>query len=281
MMLLIAAIHRDWGAAQGHFDEFRFFTGLRLSEELALTVQDFDPVRGTLSVTKARVKGVDRKCTKTRYDRLVELCPRARAVLERHLQLRAEQLVRRGLVNHSNIFFRGDGAPLQNLHYPTYCWRTTLKKLPVRYRKASATRHTSVSWNLMLGRNPLRVAKEHGHSVATMWRNYSAWMDGAKHTDIHAIKAAMQTPFALEAPSTRKRVMARMRRRSVISQSRLASASSQLGLRVRRWRPRAHLALDWALAVGAEHLSYGFCWQITGGADGTRTRDPRRDRPVF
>lgn len=34
---LIAAIHRYWGAAQGHFNEFRFFTGLRLSEELALT----------------------------------------------------------------------------------------------------------------------------------------------------------------------------------------------------------------------------------------------------
>jgi len=278
--MLIAAIHRDWGAAQGHFDEFRFFTGLRLSEELALTVRDFDPVRGTLSVTKARVKGVDRKCTKTRYDRLVELCPRARAVLERHLQLRAE-LVRRGLVNHSNIFFQDNGAPLQNLHYSTYRWRTTLKKLPLRYRKAYATRHSSVSWNLMIGRNPLRVAKEHGHSVDTMWRNYSAWMDGANDTDIPVIKAAMQTPFALEAPPLRKRVMARTRRRSLTYQARGLSTSSRGGLRVRRWRPRAHLALDWALAAGAEHLSYGFCWKITGGADGTRTRDPRRDRPVF
>jgi hypothetical protein len=26
--VLIAAIHRDWGEAQGHYDEFRFFTGL-------------------------------------------------------------------------------------------------------------------------------------------------------------------------------------------------------------------------------------------------------------
>ena len=26
---LIAAIHRDWGEAQGNYDEFRFFTGIR------------------------------------------------------------------------------------------------------------------------------------------------------------------------------------------------------------------------------------------------------------
>ena len=134
------------------------------------------------------------------------------------------------------------------LHHPTYRWRTTLKRLPVRYRKAYATRHTSVSWNLMVGRNPLRVAKDHGHSVATMWRIYSAWMEGAGDTDIDV---AMQTPFALEAPPPRKRVVAGMRRRSLKCQARTALSGSQRGLRIRRWRPRAHLAL----AAGAEHLS--------------------------
>ena len=29
--VVIAAIHRDWGEAQGNYDEFRFFTGLRPS----------------------------------------------------------------------------------------------------------------------------------------------------------------------------------------------------------------------------------------------------------
>lgn len=51
----IAAIHAEWGEAQGNYDEFRFFTGLRPSEQTALTVSDFDSARGTLSVTKARV----------------------------------------------------------------------------------------------------------------------------------------------------------------------------------------------------------------------------------
>jgi hypothetical protein len=63
--MLIAAIHRDWGEAQGNYDEFRFFTGLRPSEEIALLVCDFDPARSLLSVTKGRVAGLDRDTTKT------------------------------------------------------------------------------------------------------------------------------------------------------------------------------------------------------------------------
>lgn len=33
--MLISAIHRDRGEAQGNYDEFRFFTGLRPSEQIA------------------------------------------------------------------------------------------------------------------------------------------------------------------------------------------------------------------------------------------------------
>jgi hypothetical protein len=32
---LMAALDRDWGEAQGNYDEFRFFTGLRPSEQIA------------------------------------------------------------------------------------------------------------------------------------------------------------------------------------------------------------------------------------------------------
>lgn len=62
---LIAALHWDWGEAQGNYDKFRFFTGLRPSEEIALLVSDFDPVCRALSVSKARVGGIDRKITET------------------------------------------------------------------------------------------------------------------------------------------------------------------------------------------------------------------------
>jgi integrase len=188
---LIAAIHRDWGEAQGNYDELRFFTGLRPSEEIALTIRDFDPVRGTLSVNKARVRGIDRNCTKTRQDRLIQLCPRAVSVIHRQLRLR-EQLAHLTRFDHDHLFFEESGGPIQSLLHPHQRWRQTLKKLAIRYRKPYAARHTSVSWSLMIGTSPLRTAKQHGHSVETMWRVYSAWMEGAVDADIEAIRYARQ-----------------------------------------------------------------------------------------
>jgi integrase len=52
---LISKLHADWGEAIGNYDEFRFFTGLRPSEQIALLVTDYDARRAVLSVTKARV----------------------------------------------------------------------------------------------------------------------------------------------------------------------------------------------------------------------------------
>jgi hypothetical protein len=39
---LIAQLCADWGNAIGNYDELRFFTGLRPSEQIALLVTDFD-----------------------------------------------------------------------------------------------------------------------------------------------------------------------------------------------------------------------------------------------
>lgn len=83
--LLIAALHRDWGEAHGNFDEFRIFSGLRPSEQIALTIHDYDPKTGTVQITKARVHGIDRDYTKTGQDRVLALNPRAIRVLNRQL----------------------------------------------------------------------------------------------------------------------------------------------------------------------------------------------------
>jgi integrase len=72
---LIAEIHRNWGEAQGNYDEFRFFTGMRPSEEIALVLSDIDLVNGIVSVNKARVAEVDRCQTKTGADRRITPCP--------------------------------------------------------------------------------------------------------------------------------------------------------------------------------------------------------------
>jgi integrase len=96
---LIAGIRQDWGEAQANYDEFRFFTGLRPSEEIALLISDYDAVNGTLRVCKARVAGIDKNCTTTGEDRIVTLCPRAIRILARQLKLRA-RLKTAGLIDH-------------------------------------------------------------------------------------------------------------------------------------------------------------------------------------
>jgi len=61
-----------------------------------------------------------------------------------------------------------------------------------------------VSWNLIVGKNPLYVSRQHGHSVETMWRTYSAWMDGAVESDVAFIKESMERGVASDtsAPTT-------------------------------------------------------------------------------
>jgi integrase len=105
---LIAALRRDWGDAQANYDEFRFFTGLRPSEQIALLISDYGAARGTLAVTKARVDGVDKDSTKT-ADRRVVLSPRAVGVLKRQLALR-EKLVRPGKIDHDLCSSRRTGS---------------------------------------------------------------------------------------------------------------------------------------------------------------------------
>src|ERR1700693_5848705 len=187
---LIAAIHRGWGEAQGNYDEFRFFTGMRPSEEIALVLSDIDLVNGIVSVNKARVAGVDRCQTKTGEDRRIVLCPRALAVLMRQLALRA-RLDAAGIIRHDHIFFRETGEPFWSLQIQAKRWRSTLNSLKLRYRRPYTARHSSVSWNLMVGKNPLWVAKQHGHSIFTMLRVYAAWAEGAVETDIETIQRSM------------------------------------------------------------------------------------------
>jgi hypothetical protein len=50
----------------------------------------------------------------------------------------------------------------------------------------------------MIGKNVLWLAKQLGHSVQTMLTAYAAWVEGAKESDVEAIRVALeQTPKAL------------------------------------------------------------------------------------
>jgi integrase len=114
---IIAASHAEFGAAHGNYEEFRFFTGLRQSEQIALTLHDCDTTRGTININKAVVLGQEKDRTKTRQDREIALCGRALQVLKRQLKLRKE-MVQAGRIQHDLVFFQEDGAPIVNLPSP-------------------------------------------------------------------------------------------------------------------------------------------------------------------
>ena len=162
--------------------------GLSLGQ--ALVLWDVDLVNGIVSVNKARVSGLDRCMTKTGEDRRVQLCARALQVLNRQMRLR-ERLAAEGKIDHDHVFVLDSGEPIRNLQVPATRWRKTLRSLKVRYRRPYTARHSSVSWNLMIGKNVLWVAKQHGHSTVTMLRAYAAWTEEAVEADIQTIERSM------------------------------------------------------------------------------------------
>ncbi|HEY0941890.1 MAG TPA: DUF3596 domain-containing protein [Steroidobacter sp.] len=187
---LIAAIHERWGEAQDNYDEFRIFSGLRPSEQIALLVSDFDAARGAVSVTKSRTRRLTRDTTKTGEARDVELCPRALAVLSRQLILR-ERLKQAGRIDHEQLFFDRDGRPFLDTKNPYRRWRRTFDRLQIPFRKPYVARHSFVSWNLMIGRNPVRLAELHGHSLVTMLSTYGAWPKSAREDGLADIRRAI------------------------------------------------------------------------------------------
>jgi hypothetical protein len=96
-----------------------------------------------------------------------------------------------GKINHDRLFFLEDGNAISDPEVTRWRWNGSLQKLGIRQRGPYNARHSSVTWALMLGKNLLWVAKQHGHSVEVMLRMYAAWIEGATEADIQAIRIAM------------------------------------------------------------------------------------------
>ncbi len=133
--------------------------------------------KGIVSVTKARVLRRNKDRTKTQEDRNLELCPRALEILKRHLRLR-DEYVAAAKIRHDHLFFLENGSPISDPEVTRWRWNESLQKLGIRQRGPYHARHSSVTWRLMLGKNLLWVAKQHGHSVEVMLRMYAAWIEG-------------------------------------------------------------------------------------------------------
>jgi integrase len=182
---VINGIRKDWGESAGNYAEFSFFAGTRPSELIALAWADIDLGRGTARIEKARVMGRDKRKTKTSVVRDIELCPRALACIER--QRAISQLAGGAVFVDVDV----GGKAFHDLQTPWRRWQATHKRLGIRHREPYRARHTSVSWNLMIGKNLLWVAEQHGHSAAVMLKTYAKWLKGSGEQEVAAIRRAM------------------------------------------------------------------------------------------
>lgn len=109
---IIAEYHAEFGEAHGNFEKFRFFTGLRQSEQMALRIEDCDLSEGKIRIARVIVRGREKDRTKTREVREIRLCRRALRVLRRQLALR-ERLACTGRLSHDCLFCTEDGSPIR------------------------------------------------------------------------------------------------------------------------------------------------------------------------
>lgn len=173
---IIAGLLERYGEQVANYFGFKFFTGLRTSESLALRWESIDWRRGQLQVSDAVVLGVHKSSTKTSTTRTVQLNSRA-------LEFLTSQKPHTFLQPHGWIFPDPrtgerwtDDEPPRELY-----WRPLLKRMGIRYRSPYETRHTYATMMLMAGVAPAYGARQLGHSVEMFLRTYSKWIDGGQN----------------------------------------------------------------------------------------------------
>lgn len=185
--VILSTLQEKFGEAYADYFEFAFFAGPRPSEQIALLWQDVDLRSGVIKVRRARVLGKDKERTKTTYAREVELNTRALAVIER-------QRARTQLAGDHVFRNPSTGRPWHDDQEQRRVWVLALRAAKIRYRPPKECRDTSVTIALMAGADPLWVAKQHGHSVTVMMKDYARWIPrGDRGRNLEALNRAIST----------------------------------------------------------------------------------------
>lgn len=155
----------DWR----NYFEAAIYTGMRPSEQIALSWGDVDLDARTITVRAARVRGID-KTTKTASVRTVRLPQRALAALKRQRPVS-------GL--GERVFLHPvSRTPFADTQPPSDAWKRILKLAGVRARDARQTRHTYATLMLLAGVKPGFVSRQMGHANSQMFfKTYSKWLD--------------------------------------------------------------------------------------------------------
>ena len=149
--------------------EGAFWTGARPSEMIALLWSDVDLEKGTMSITKGRVRGILQNKTKTSKSRLVYLNDNALSAFKNAREL-----------NRGNeyVFVKADGSHWNHESNMRSVMRSATQATHIRHRPAYNTRHTYATILLMNGINPAFAANQLGHSLLMFTKIYSRWIHG-------------------------------------------------------------------------------------------------------
>lgn len=181
---IIALLYQNehWpGTIYAAFYEFVFFTGLRLSEALALRWDAVDFDKKQVHVCRTVALGKVEERTKTGKDRFVLLNERALHALRFAKQYAERRKSGAGKVKSTPFVF----PPSKNQEYVKqtsdlhHCWRPALKALGIRYRPPYNCRHTYATICLMSGLNPAFISQQLGHSVQMLLSTYARWLNSS------------------------------------------------------------------------------------------------------
>lgn len=169
-----------------------FWTGLRPSEQIALTWEDVDFVNHQILIKKGRVAGVQQDSTKTNKSRFVDMNEYALAAFEKLRELT--------YLKYDHVFICSEtGEAYATQKSLTRRLTAAIKSNGIRHRPSYNTRHTYATICLMSGLNPVYVAAQLGHSLVMLTKHYARWIDGEKNKQEIA-KISNSAKIVPEAP---------------------------------------------------------------------------------
>ncbi len=146
---------------------FQFYTGMRPSETAALTWDDVDLERRTISITKSSNKGVVNGPKTNNSERTIVVPQSLIDILTQSIPYRMQC---------KHVFVNKDGNPMRKNWVQrgrkTYWWGRCLKDLGIKHLKFYATRHTFITEAIQRGENPLAVAQYCGTSLDMIQKDY-------------------------------------------------------------------------------------------------------------
>lgn len=174
--------HDHWPSTiYAAFFEFVFFTGMRLSEALAMRWDAVDLEKRTAHVCRGIALGEVVERTKTGSDRFVLLNERALHALEFARNYAERRKKGKGRILETPFIF----PPTKNAEYVRQTsdlhkqWIPTLKALNIRHRPPYNCRHTYATICIMSGMNPAFISQQLGHSVQMLLSTYARWINSS------------------------------------------------------------------------------------------------------